>query len=345
MAHALELQFASRVALHLHRRWLRSTPLFPDLPRWQPALRHKLPPNAADEAIRPPRLGRHYPSRLLHDIAVPADLFRVVAVGEHGFMADFNPALAGLDVSFGRREDATLEAAGDRLDSLLRWAGMEAPLPEVDADFGDADAYAREDEGDDADFYATPRRVLHVDGRCAERLTALYAALLPPGVALLDLMSGWRAHLPPGRAALGLGMNAAEMADNPQLRDFIVHDLNREPALPFRPGAFGGVTIALSFEYLTAPLAVLREIHRVLGSGGIVVVSFSTRFFPPKAIRLWTRLHPMERVAWVADLLRQAGFARLHTLTESGLERDPADRYANRFREMDPLFAVWGYKG
>ena len=74
-----------------------------------------------------------------------------------------------------------------------------------------------------------------------------------------------------------------------------------------------------------------------------MVVSFSDRFFPPKAIRLWTMLHPAERLGWVQQLLRQAGFGDLHTHMERGLARDPQDRYADRLPEMDPVFAAWGW--
>ena len=81
-------------------------------------------------------------------------------------------------------------------------------------------AYAREDESSDDHFYSFPRRVVHIDDGAIAALGLLYADVLPSGGRLLDLMSSWRSHLPPGfnaREVVGLGMNAEEMADNPQL--------------------------------------------------------------------------------------------------------------------------------
>src|SRR3989449_2315954 len=102
-------------------------------------------------------------------------------------------------------------------------------------------AYAREDESSDGSFYANPRKVVHIDGGAIAALGRLYAEVLPAGGRLLDLMSSWRSHLPAGmrfREVVGLGLNAEEMADNPQLTSSIVHDVNGDPRLPLEDGAF-----------------------------------------------------------------------------------------------------------
>jgi ubiquinone/menaquinone biosynthesis C-methylase UbiE len=78
--------------------------------------------------------------------------------------------------------------------------------------------------------------------------------------------------------------NAAEMADNPHLDDFVIHDLNREPRLPFDDASFDGVACAVSVQYLTRPLEVFADVRRVLRPAGPVVVSFSNRCFPTKAV-------------------------------------------------------------
>src|SRR5207244_3434169 len=87
-------------------------------------------------------------------------------------------------------------------------------------------AYAREDESSDDEFYGFARKVAHIDEGAIAALGRLYAEVLPAGGRLLDLMSSWRSHLPDGFRAgevVGLGMNAEEMADNPQLTRFLVH--------------------------------------------------------------------------------------------------------------------------
>ena len=80
--------------------------------------------------------------------------------------------------------------------------------------------FRRYDEQADEQFYLFPRLVVHIDDQAIRTLTALLAKLLPPGGVYLDLMSSWRSHLPdelkPTRV-VGLGMNATEMEENPQL--------------------------------------------------------------------------------------------------------------------------------
>src|ERR1700756_4691218 len=110
-------------------------------------------------------------------------------------------------------------------DDLVRGDGLLPPA-----------AYAREDEATDDEFYGFPRKVVHIDDGAIAALGRLYAEILPAGGRLLDLMSSWRSHLPADvqyREVVGLGMNAEEMGDNPQLTKSVVHDINRDPRLPW----------------------------------------------------------------------------------------------------------------
>ena len=145
-------------------------------------------------------------------------------------------------------------------------------------------AYARDDESPDDQFYVAPRRVVHIDEGAIRALGRLYAEVLPVGGRLLDLMSSWRSHLPEGlvsREVVGLGLNAEEMADNPQLTSSIVHDVNRDPRLPFGNEEFDGAMCAVSIQYVTHPLLVFRELRRVLRPGAPFVVS-PTVASPPR---------------------------------------------------------------
>ncbi len=163
----------------------------------------------------------------------------------------------------------------------------------------EAGHFRRVDESDDAGFYAQPRLVAHIDDAAIAALREHYRAFLPPllsvgslqeGGRLLDLMSSWISHYPDDLEAgriVGLGMNAEELAANPQLSEWAVHDLNADPVLPYGDNEFDAVTIAVSVQYLTRPLEVFREIGRVLRPDGGCVVSFSNRCFPTKAVRLW----------------------------------------------------------
>ena len=57
-------------------------------------------------------------------------------------------------------------------------------------------AFERIDEGDDADFYAPPRLVTHIDEQAIAALSDFYGETIAPGSTVLDLMSSWVSHLP-----------------------------------------------------------------------------------------------------------------------------------------------------
>jgi SAM-dependent methyltransferase len=198
-------------------------------------------------------------------------------------------------------------------------------------------AYTRDDESPDARFYDLPRKVVHIDEDAIAALGRLYAEVLPAGGRLLDLMSSWRSHLPAAlRAAevVGLGLNAEEMADNPQLTSHVVHDLNREPRLPFGDQTFDGATCAVSIQYVLHPLHVLREVRRVLRPGAPFVVSFSNRCFPTKAVAVWLDTTDEQHLALVRTYFEAAGgFADVRA----------EDRSTGG--DANPLYAVWARRG
>jgi SAM-dependent methyltransferase len=203
----------------------------------------------------------------------------------------------------------------------------EPPYPDV--------YFARQDASDDGMFYAAPRKVVHIDDTAIATLRdTVFANTLPLGGSLLDLMSGWRSHLPANIAysrVVGLGMNAEEMADNPQLTEYVVHDLNRAPALPFPDASFDAAVCSVSVQYLVRPLDVFADVRRVLKPGGTFVVSFSNRCFPSKAIWVWLYTDDDKHVSLVSDYFRRTGFAKISS--KSYLQCGG-----------DPLYVVTGYR-
>ena len=170
--------------------------------------------------------------------------------------------------------------------------------------------FLRADQSPDELFYREPRFVTHIDDATIEALTQLYRELIPPGVAVLDVMSSWISHLPAGveygRVA-GLGMNRQELEGNPRLTDFSLHDLNANPELPYGNGEFDVVLNAVSVQYLTRPVEVFASVRRVLKPGGVYVVAISHRMFPTKAVRVWQSLANEDRVRLVGSYFTLAG--------------------------------------
>jgi SAM-dependent methyltransferase len=198
--------------------------------------------------------------------------------------------------------------------------------------------FRRIDESDDEAFYSQPRFVTHIDDHAIATIGEIYAQLLPQGAALLDLMSSWRSHLPahlrPARVA-GLGLNRAEMQDNPALTEVVVHNVNREPRLPFADAEFDGAVVTVSIQYLTRPLEVFRDLARVLKPGAPFIVTFSNRMFPTKAVAIWHQLDGHDHVRLVSGYFMESG----------GFENiDVIDRSAPATPPSDPVWAVVGYR-
>ena len=172
--------------------------------------------------------------------------------------------------------------------------------------------FEREDESDDAGFYLGPRLVTHIDVATIASLTEFYREMLPQGADLLDLMSSWVSHLPPGAEygrVAGLGMNAQELAANPQLGEWTVHDLNRDPELPYEDESQDAVLNAVSVQYLTRPVEVFESIRRVLRPGGLSIVAMSHHCFPTKAIQVFHQLSGADRLKLVSHYHALAGAA------------------------------------
>jgi SAM-dependent methyltransferase len=141
-----------------------------------------------------------------------------------------------------------------------------------------------------------------------------------------------------------LGLNEEELRQNRRATSILVQDLNYEPLLPFAEASFDAVICTASVEYLIKPLAVMAEIRRILKPGGLLAFAFSNRWFPPKAIRLWSEMHEFERLGLVAELFHATGgFDSITTLSRRGLPR-PADDPHQELWLSDPVYMVWGNK-
>jgi SAM-dependent methyltransferase len=177
-------------------------------------------------------------------------------------------------------------------------------------------AFAKIDAEEDEIFYEPPRLVCHIDDGAIAALTGFYRIALPAGGVLLDLMSSWVSHLPPEieyAEVIGHGMNATELAANPRLTRWFVQNLNRETRLPLADASVDAATVCVSIQYLQQPVAVVRELARVLRPAGSLVISFSNRCFWTKAVAIWRALDGAGHGGLVEHYLRHVGFERIET--------------------------------
>lgn len=154
--------------------------------------------------------------------------------------------------------------------------------------------------GNDQMFYVLPKFVQHADEEARASLTRYYDCVLPPDGtgAVLDLCSSFTSHYPKGRKAarcVALGLNPLELVANPSKTEWLQQDLNKKPKLPFEDNSFDLITNSLSVDYLTQPLEIFAEMHRVLKPGGIGCAAFTNRCFPTKVVPAWKR--PFTEVA------------------------------------------------
>jgi len=174
------------------------------------------------------------------------------------------------------------------------------------------DEFTRSDENDDAVFYEKERPGPHLDAQALNTAAMIIKELIvEEKPVILDLMAGIDSHILPEvkpAKVMGLGLNAAELKKNKDLDDYVVHDLNRNPRLPFDNGSFDVVLNTVSVDYLTKPFEVFKDVGRVLKPGGLFLVLFSNRFFPEKVVNIWRKGSEDERVLLVEELFRKATF-------------------------------------
>jgi SAM-dependent methyltransferase len=304
-----------------------------------------------------PCYGRFYPLGLLKDFpnVFPGNLkpFRLVGIDQDSIRVNLSHPLVNYDLNLTAIVHNTVLKPYDRggecsllMECLGDGPGMQVRANGRPTDFCSKEAFLREDETEDAVFYKNPRLVNHIDDKAIETITELYGSFISPGMDVLDLMSAWRSHVPQNsglKSLVGLGMNAEEMAKNPQLTGFKVHDLNADSRLPFDDNSFDLAICTVSVEYLIHPEAVFENVARVLRPGGTFVLTFSNRWFPPKVIRVWPSLHEFERMGLVLEYFYQSQkYYDLNTLSSKGWPRPESDKYYPQFLKSDPVYAVWG---
>lgn len=212
-----------------------------------------------------------------------------------------------------------------------------------------ADPFGRIDESDDRIFYERDRFVSHLDAVALSTVEEIIGKLIvEDNPHILDLMASWDSHLPSGirpKRMVGLGLNENELKRNPRLTEVVLHDLNRNPILPFEAASFDVVLNTVSVDYLTRPFEIFAQVGRILKPGGLYLVIFSNRMFPEKATQIWRDATERERIELVRLFFHRTGlFEEPKVFVSSGKPRPQEDKYAYLGIPSDPVYAVYADK-
>ena len=182
-----------------------------------------------------------------------------------------------------------------------------------------------------------------VGERAVQRHTYLYTHILIHTHTHTRTQTNRVSHLPPSYTTnkgtsrvAGVGMNTAELSQNPQLSEYTLIDLNKTPTLPYKDDSFDAVLCALTIDYLTRPISVVREMTRVLRPGGLLAITFSNRLFFTKAVANWAGKDDVDHCLDVATYLHYGG--------KGGLSKPAARDLSPSLTKGDPLYVVFAFK-
>ncbi|MCB2181882.1 MAG: methyltransferase domain-containing protein [Desulfobulbaceae bacterium] len=306
-----------------------------------------------------PQAGRFYPQSFLHGVSgvfkqslAPC---RFIGFENNHMLFDLNHPLSPYDTDLQATVRNIFDDAierGGRCEDWLEKAsadgpGMQALSQKGYDNFFTEENLRRSDATSDRLFYNKPRLVHHLDSTARKTIRRVYTNLIGDGADVLDLMGSWDSHLADTlklKKLAVLGLNEEELAKNTKATETFLQDLNMDKTLPFKENSFDAVVCTASVEYLVDPISIFREVNRILRNDGIFALSFSNRWFPPKAIRIWTEIHEFERMGFVLELFRKAGnYTDLHTYSRRDLPRPDDDPHPELLLS-DPVSIVWGKK-
>ncbi len=315
------------------------------------------PPRKGLTVIQP-RLGRFYPK----DFFVKVDGIyegnkfpcRITALDPDQISVDMNHPLAGKALEMSVQIESVRTAGaerGGRCKDIASTAcdhgpGLQDRLPDAETDFFSDHPFSRLDPGNDRVFFQQPDLQPFWDEFALQQVSQLYSTLIKPGRRVLDLMAG--AHSPLQQAdvetasVVCAGLNQTELEHNPVCTERVLLDVNAMDALPADDAAFDVVLIHAAIEYVIDPKHLFGEIARVLAPGGRVIITFSNRSVPQKAIQLWAGAHEFERPGIVLAYLRESGqFGEFSSFSLRGHLRPQQDRLAQKLLLSEPVYAIW----
>ena len=167
------------------------------------------------------------------------------------------------------------------------------------------------DESNDEEFYSDPKFVYHLDSNFRKFLSHLYKNEIQDFSTILDLMSSWDSYLPREKKykkVIGHGLNKKELEKNKSLDSFWIQNFNLSQDIPLDSKSIDYCLMVAAWQYLQYPENLTKEISRILGDKGKIIISFSNRAFWHKAPNIWTTSTEDERVKYVRKVLITNGF-------------------------------------
>ncbi|HTG46425.1 MAG TPA: class I SAM-dependent methyltransferase [Actinomycetota bacterium] len=150
------------------------------------------------------------------------------------------------------------------------------------------------------------------------RFDALIRSYLRPGIAVLDAGAGRGVMYPNDYATVAARVAGADtdpaVLENESLTDAVVADL---ASLPYEDASFDLIFSKYVFEHLDRPVAVLRELRRVLRPGGHLLIHTPNRWH---YVALFATVTP----------------TRFHAWYQARRGRPEIDTFPTRYRANDP---------
>ncbi len=198
----------------------------------------------------------------------------------------------------------------------------------------------KDDNSEDSLFYLEPRFVNHLDEAFRNRLTKLYEERINRNAVVLDLMSSWVSHLPPGiryKKVIGHGLNRIELESNKRLDCFWTQDFNSDQKIPLDDSSVDICLMVAAWQYLQYPEKLAFNLKRVVKHNGKLIVSFSNRAFWSKAPRVWTQGSDVDHINYIKSVLIAQGWSNLEYIAEK-TKKSGVFSYLNI--PGDPFFSV-----
>ena len=98
----------------------------------------------------------------------------------------------------------------------------------------------------------------------------------------------------------------------------------RHPILALDDAGFDVALCCVGVQYLQRPFEVFAQVRRVLRPDAPLIVSYSNRCFPTKAVAIWRSLGLREQVSLISLYLKRSGFTDIEAdVLSDGSVGDP----------------------